>query len=86
MRNTHRRFVRGQDRKKSAVRLEQIQSRVASIGNVADLKATIDRLSMIHGDGGSEAKRQQIAQGAMTVLKTSVAVGSANLEEAQPKE
>ena len=45
-----------------------------------------DRLSMMHGVGGSEVKMQQIPQGAMIVLKTSVAVGSANLEEAQPKE
>ena len=78
--------LQAQDRKKSAERLKQIQSRVAQIGNVADQKATIDRLSMLHGDGGPEAKRQKFAQGAMTVLKTSVAVGSANLEEAQPKE
>ena len=45
-----------------------------------------DRLSMMHGVGGSEVKMQQFQQGAMIVLKTSVAVGSANLEEAQPKE
>ena len=75
-----------QDRKNSAARLQQIQSRLAQVGNAAGLNATIDRLSTLHGDGGSEVKRQQFAQGAMTVLKTSVAVASANLEEAQPKE
>ena len=74
------------DKEKSAARLLRIQSRVNEIGNVAEMKATIDRLSLLHGDGGKEAKRQRFAQGAMTVLKTSVTVGSANLEEAQPKE
>ena len=78
--------LQAQDRKKSAARLQQIQSRVAQVGNVAALNATIDRLSTLHGGGGSEVKRQKFAQGAMSVLKTSVAVASANLEEAKPKE
>ena len=72
--------LQDQDRKNSAARFEQIQSRLTQIGNVADMKATIDRLSMLRGDGGTEAKRQRFAQGAMTVLCTSVAVGSAHLE------
>ena len=64
----------------------QVQSRLAWVGNVAGLNATIDKLSTLHGGGGSEVKRQKSAQGAMSVLKTSVAVASANFEEAKPKE
>ena len=78
--------LQAEDKKNSMRRLEDIRSRVASIGNVSKITSMIDRLSTTHGDGGPENKRQKFAQGAMTVLKTAVAVGSANLEEAQPKE
>ena len=78
--------LQAEDKKNSMRRLEDIRSRVASIGNVSKITSMIDRLSTMHGDGGPENKRQKFAQGAMTVLKTAVAVGSANLEEAQPKE
>ena len=77
--------LEAQDRKRSALHKVAIQSRIAQIGNVAAMTATIDRLANLYGDGGSEAKKQRFAQGAMTVLSTSVAVGSAHLEEAKQK-
>ena len=40
----------------------------------------------MHSDGGSENKRQTLAQGAMTVLKTAVAVGSATWKKTEIKE
>ena len=66
--------------------LEKIRRRVDSIGDVTEAKAAIDRLSAMYGDGGPEEKRQRFARGAMVVLQTSVAVGSARLDEAQPKD
>ena len=74
------------DKKRSNQRLEQIRSRVDHIGDVADIKATIDRLSALRGDGGSADKKRRFAQGAMTVLSTSMVVGSAHLEEAKPQD
>ena len=78
--------LQDQDKKKSEVRLQEIQSRAAQIGDVEDLKATIDRLQTLRGHGGSESKRQRFADGAMNVLSTSITVGSARLEDAKPKE
>ena len=81
-----RQDLQAQDRKRSMASLQKIQSRVDSIGDVTKLTATIDRLSAMHGDGGPEEKRHRFARGAMVVLQTSVAVGSARLDEAQPKD
>ena len=60
--------------------------RVEAIGQVADLKASIDSLRSMRGMGGTEGKRQRFADNAMLVLSTSINVGSADLEEAKQRD
>ena len=65
--------------------LQDIRTRIHSIGNVSEMQATINMLAGIHGQGGDEERRQTFSRAGMHDLNTSVTVGSHNLEKAKPK-
>ena len=72
-----------EDKKRSHERMLDIRSRVKSIGAVDRMESLIKDLKDMRGNGGKVAKKEQFAEDAMSVLKTSVKVGAANLEEAK---
>ena len=74
------------DKARNSSRGASKRSRVEGIGQVTDLKATIDSLQSMRGMGGTEVRRQRFADNAMEILSTSVHVGSADLEEAKQRE
>ena len=72
-----------EDRKRSHQRMLDIRSRVSSIGAVGKMEGLIKNLYDLRGHGGKAAKKEKFAEDAMSVLQTSVKVGSANLDEAK---
>ena len=75
-------LVAEEDRKNAKRKWQNIKNRLDAVGDLEKVQETINKLSTMHGFGGVEEKRQKFTQDAMAVIKTSMTVASADLNEA----
>lgn len=68
-------------RKRSVANMQRIRTNQQSIGDVSGLKALVEDLTRMRGDGGPEGKKRKFVNGAMNVLSIAFTVGSQGLAE-----